>query len=332
MKGIVLDSDQPEGIGLIELNSPLTGPREMKVQIKAAALNHRDQWCREGKYPNLKNGTILGSDGAGIVTEVGKEVDSSWIGKEVIVNPAINWGSNQRAQGADFRILGMPDHGTFAEYLCIAADRIHPKPEHLTMEEAAALPLAGLTAFRAVAYHGKVQQGDKVLVTGFGGGVAQFAVQFALAMQAEVYVSSSQDWKIQKALDMGAKGGFRYDDPSWVKEANDRVGGFDLIIDSAMGDTLSNLADVARPGGSIVFFGATLGNPSQLNARKIFWNQLRIQGSTMGSDADFEGMVKFVEERKIVPLVDAVFSYANAVEAFEKMKNGSQLGKLVLTP
>ncbi len=332
MKGIVLDSDQPEGIRLIELNSPVAGPKEMKVQIKAAALNHRDQWCREGKYPNLKNGTILGSDGAGIVTEVGKGVDSSWIGKEVIVNPAINWGPDQGAQGPDFRILGMPDHGTFAEYLCVAADRIHAKPEHLSMEEAAALPLAGLTAFRAVAYHGKVEPGDKVLVTGFGGGVAQFAVQFALAMQAEVYVSSSQDWKIEKALDLGAKAGFRYDDPAWVKEANDNVGGFDLIIDSAMGDTLSNLADVARPGGSIVFFGATLGNPSQLNARKIFWNQLRIQGSTMGSDADFEGMVKFVEERKIVPLVDAVFSFANAVEAFEKMKNGSQLGKLVLTP
>lgn len=332
MKGIVLDSDQREGIRLIELNSPVAGPKEMKVQIKAAALNHRDQWCREGKYPNLKNGTILGSDGAGIVTEVGKEVDNSWLGKEVIVNPAINWGSDQRAQGPDFRILGMPDHGTFAEYICVGADRIHAKPEHLTMEEAAALPLAGLTAFRAVAYHGKVKQGDRVLVTGFGGGVAQLAVQFALAMQAEVYVSSSQDWKINKAQDMGAKGGFRYDEPSWVKEANDRVGGFDLIIDSAMGHTLSSLADVARPGGSIVVFGATLGNPSQLNARKIFWNQLRIQGSTMGSDADFEGMLKFVEEKKIIPLVDAVFSFANAVEAFEKMKKGSQMGKLVLTP
>jgi NADPH:quinone reductase-like Zn-dependent oxidoreductase len=301
MKAVVLDSQHPDKIRLTDMNLPALGVNEAKIKIHAAALNHRDQWCREGKYPNLKDGVVLGSDGAGVVEAVGDEVDSSWIGKEVIINPAIHWGNNSGVQDRNFRILGMPDYGTFAEYLHVDVDRLHTKPEHLDFERAAALPLAGLTAYRALVYHGKVKKGDKVLITGYGGGVAQMAVQFAVAMGAEVYVNSGEKSKIDKALAMGVKAGFDYQEASWPKQALDMSGGFDLIVDSAMGDTFSNLLDVVRPGGSIVFYGATLGNPSQLNARKVFWNQIRIQGSTMGSDQDFSDMLLFVNGKKIVP-------------------------------
>ncbi|MEX2514248.1 MAG: zinc-binding dehydrogenase [Cyclobacteriaceae bacterium] len=330
MKGIVLNLKHPDGIQLTEIKEPVPGPGEVKIKIRAAALNHRDQWCREGKYPNLKDGTVLGSDGVGEVVALGNEVDGSWLGKEVIINPAINWGMDQRVQSADFRILGMPDHGTFAEFVCAEVSRVYQKPAHLSLEEAAGLPLAGLTAFRAVSYHGHIQKGQRVLVTGFGGGVAQLAVQMALFQNAEVYVSSSQAWKINKALEMGAKQGFNYKEPNWKNEAKNQIGGFDLIIDSAMGDTFSDLLEVVKPGGSIVFYGATLGNPSQINMRKIFWNQIRIQGSTMGSDRDFEKMLEWVSESHAQPLVDAVFPLEDAVEAFERMKVGRQLGKLVL--
>ena len=300
--------------------------------IKAAALNHRDEWCRAGMYPNLKDGIILGSDGAGVISELGEGVDAEMLGKEVIINPALNWGQNQKVQGPLFEILGMPNHGTLAESIIVPLDRVHPKPAHLSWEEAAALPLAGVTAYRAISYQGQLTQGETLLVTGFGGGVAQFVAQFGLAMGAKVYVSSSDPEKIAKALELGAIKGFNYQDHNWITQAQEAVGGFDLIIDSAAGDTLNHLVQVAKPGGKIVFFGATLGNPSKLEARKIFWNQLKIIGTTMGSDADFDGMLDLVTTHQIKPLVDSVFKFEQALEAFDRMRDGKQLGKIVLVP
>ncbi|WP_439481582.1 quinone oxidoreductase family protein [Cyclobacterium plantarum] len=329
MKCIVLDSNHPDGISLVDLKEPVPGRQELKIKIKAAALNHRDQWCRQGKYPNLKDGIILGSDGSGTVVEAGKGVDPNWIGKEVLINPANNWGNNPSAQGADFSILGMPNHGTLAEYICVKMDRVHEKPSHLDDFQAAALPLAGLTAFRALVYQGNLNKEDKVLVTGFGGGVAQMAVQIALSSGAKVSVSSGEHWKLEKALEMGVGAGYNYK-ADWINEAKTADRGFDLIIDSAMGNTLNDLIEVARPGGRIVVYGATLGNPGEIDARKIFWKQLTIQGSTMGSDLDFKKMLEWVALHKIIPLVDEVFSLENAVAAFDKMKNSQQLGKLVL--
>ncbi|SHN26827.1 NADPH:quinone reductase [Cyclobacterium lianum] len=329
MKCIILDSHNSDGIALVEMKEPVPGPGEMKIKVKAAALNHRDQWCRQGKYPNLKDGIILGSDGCGTVSEVGEDVERHWLGKEVLINPGNDWGDDPAAQSGKFTILGMPHHGTFAEYICVKADRVHEKPAHLDANQGAALPLAGLTAFRALTRQGKLKRGDKVLVTGFGGGVAQFASQFALRSGAVVSVSSGEQWKLDKALEMGVAAGYNYRS-DWVGQAKAEMGGFDLIVDSAMGDTLNGLIDLANPGGRIVVYGATLGNPKQIDARKIFWKQLAIQGSTMGSDSDFEEMLKWVSRHKISPQVDEVFPMNSAVAAFDKMKNSKQLGKLVL--
>jgi NADPH:quinone reductase-like Zn-dependent oxidoreductase len=263
---------------------------------------------------------------------VGSDQHSHLIGKEVIINPAINWGSSQLAQSKNFEILGMPRNGTLAEYVAVPMDRLHEKPSHLSWEEAGALPLAGLTAYRALVYQGQVKSGDKVLVTGIGGGVAQFAAQFALALGAEVYASSSSEAKSERALAMGIKVVFNYKSDSWTQEALDKTGGFDLIIDGAAGDTLNNLISVAKPGGKIVFYGATMGNPGKLEARKIFWNQLKIMGSTMGSDKDFAEMLELVATKQIRPVIDQVFPLEKAVDAFDRMKAGAQFGKIVLTP
>uniref|UniRef100_UPI0025F01642 zinc-binding dehydrogenase n=1 Tax=Algoriphagus sp. TaxID=1872435 RepID=UPI0025F01642 len=277
-------------------------------------------------------GVILGSDGAGVVEEVGDGVDLNWVGKDVIINPSINWGDDQKAQGNAFEILGMPRNGTLAEKVIVPADRLKFKPEHLSFEEAAALPLAGLTAYRALFYQGQLRPEDKVLITGFGGGVAQFAFQFAFNAGAEVYASSSKSEKLEKAIELGAKGVFNYTEENWTKIALDKSKGFDLVIDSAVGNTLNNLIDVVKPGGKIVFYGATRGNPSELTARKIFWNQLKIIGTTMGSDQDFEHMIQFVQEKKIRPVIDQVFTFDEAETAFDRMKEGKQLGKIVLKP
>lgn len=199
MRALVLDRELPDAIKITDVSLAQLNEGQVLVQVKSAALNHRDEWCRQGLYPNLKNGVVLGSDGAGIVKEVGSKVDSKWIGQEVIINPAMHWGESEKVQGADFRILGMPDHGTISEYLIMSSDRLHLKPLHLNWHEGAALPLAGVTAFRALMVQGKAKASQKILVTGFGGGVAQMAVQFAIALGAEVYTSSSSESKLLEA-------------------------------------------------------------------------------------------------------------------------------------
>lgn len=330
MKAIVLNRSISSKIKLSEIELPPLDSDEVKVEVKAAALNHRDEWCRQGLYPNLKDGAVLGSDGAGIVREVGNKALEGWLGKEVIINPALHWGEDERVQGKDFQILGMPSNGTLAEFVQVSSNRIQEKPSFMTWEEAAALPLAGLTAYRALMVQGGLKQGEKVLVTGFGGGVAQFAAQFALANGAEVFVSSSSEDKIKAARQLGIKAGFNYKEDKWVNQALEVTGGFDLIIDSAMGDTLNNLINVVKPGGRIVFYGATQGNPSGFNARKVFWNQIKLLGSTMGSDRDFKEMLDFVNKHQIHPVLDQVFSMEEAEKAFDRMKNGQQLGKIVV--
>ncbi|MDR7130791.1 NADPH:quinone reductase-like Zn-dependent oxidoreductase [Algoriphagus sp. 4150] len=332
MKAITLDSKEDSKLLLTEVQERGLNEGEVRVSIKAAALNHRDEWCRQGLYPNIKDGVVLGSDGAGIVTELGDGVDQEWLQKEVIINPAMNWGENQKVQSASFEILGMPRNGTLAESVIVPADRLHTKPSHLTWEEAGALPLAGLTAFRALTSKGNIQLGENLLVTGFGGGVAQFAVQFGLALGAQVSTSSSSQEKLEKAKALGVTRVFNYQDSNWISQALADVKGFDLIIDGAVGDTLDQLIQVTKPGGKIVFYGATLGNPGKLEARKIFWNQLQIMGTTMGSDQNFKNMISLVCEKEIHPIIDRVFKFEEAEKAFDRMRDGKQMGKIVLVP
>lgn len=332
MKAIVLQRSLDSKVHLVELPKPVCQPNEVLIRIKAAALNHRDEWCRKGLYPNIQDGIVLGSDGAGIVEQIGTGVDSKLLGQEVMLNPALHWGENERAQGKNFEIIGMPRNGTFAEYVVVPADRVFPKPYHLSWEEAAALPLAGLTAYRAVAVQGKLKAGDQVLVTGIGGGVAQFAAQFVLALGAKLFVSSSSREKRSAALALGASDAFDYSVDNWSAAALESSGGMDLIVDGASGDTLSQLMNIAKPGGRLVFYGATRGNPPQLEARKLFWNQLQLIGTTMGTDHDFSEMLALVDSLQLRPRIDAVFPLKDAGLALDRLKEGLQFGKIVLIP
>ena len=330
MKAIVLEAvDTP--LAYKEVDKPTIGPGEALVQVKAAALNRRDYWITIGKYAGIKYPTILGSDGAGIVTEVGSDADKHLIGQEVIINPGYGWGDNPDFQSDDFKILGLPADGTLAEYVKIGAQQLHPKPKHLTWEEAAAIPLAGLTTYRALFTKGKAKKGDKVLVTGVGGGTGTFALQFALAAGCQVFVTSGSGDKIDKARHLGASAGVNYKAQDWAEQLEQLTGGFDVIIDSALGDGFAKLPDICRPGGRIVIFGGTAGNIPALNGRKIFWRQLQIIGTMMGSPDDFKAMLDLVNEHKIVPVIDEVFPLKDGDSAVKKMENSSQFGKIVLT-
>lgn len=305
-------------------------PGQAVVRLKAAALNHRDLWTQLGLYPNIKLPITLGSDGAGTVTSVGSPADLSWVGREVIINPSLDWGADPRAQGPDFRILGLPDHGTFAEQVAIPVGNLAPKPAHLAWEQAAALPLAGLTAWRALFTRAQLKAGERVLVTGVGGGAALFALQFAGAAGAEVWVTSGSPEKIARAQTLGARGGVNYRETGWAEALQKQAGRFDVIVDSAGGDGFGSLIDLTAPGGRIVFFGATTGNPKLLDMRKSFFRQINLLGTTMGSPADFAGMTKFVDAHKITPVVDRVFPLDQADAALRHMEAAAQFGKIGL--
>ncbi|MTI32118.1 quinone oxidoreductase family protein [Xanthovirga aplysinae] len=330
MKALVLSQENKDRLKITDLERPILASGQALIKIKAAALNHRDQWCREGLYPNLTEGVALGSDGSGTVEEVFDKKDVLWKGREVIINPAMNWGDNPAAHSPSFEILGMPSNGTFEEYVAVPVDRLVEKPKHLTSEEAASLPLGGLTAYRALFTCGNVEAGKKVLISGVGGGVAQFAFQFAVAAGSEVYATSGSEGKLEKVRHMGAAGTYNYKNKGWEKEALKETGGFDLIIDSAGGDFMNNLLRVTKPGGKIVFFGATTGIPSGLDLRRIFWNHITLQGTTMGTDEEFNDMVDFVAKKEIRPIVDSVVPFENIISQFDKMQSGKMFGKLVV--
>lgn len=318
------------GVGqplILEDRAPsVAGPGQAVVRVRAAALNHRDVWIRKGQYAGLRFPIVLGADGAGTVTSGPAE----WVGKDVIVNPSLGWGDSEAVQGPEFRILGLPEDGTFADEVLVPAENLALKPEYLSDEAAAALPLAGLTAYRAVFSRAGLRSGEKVLITGAGGGAASFALRFALVAGAKVWVTTSGDEKRARALAMGVQGAVDYRKEGWVSELK-AAGGFDVIIDSAGGDGFASLLNLAAPGGRIAFFGATMGNPSEFVMRKVFWKQLSVLGTTMGSPRDFAALLAFVEAHRLVPDVDETFPVERANDAIDRMASGAQTGKIVLS-
>ncbi|WP_214072269.1 zinc-binding dehydrogenase [Mucilaginibacter sp. dw_454] len=329
MKANVLEApDQP--IIWKEVEKPTLAAGEVLVKIKAAGLNRRDYWISIGKYAGLKYPTILGSDGAGTVAEIGEGVDNIWLNKEVIINPSNNWGDDDNYQGKDFKILGLPDNGTFAEYVKTRAEYLYDKPAYLNWEQSAAFPLAGLTAFRALFTKGRAKKGDTVLISGVGGGTGAFALQWAVAAGCKVFVTSGSGEKIEQARQLGAQAGVNYKAQDWAEELQHLSGGFDVIIDSALGEGFAKFADLAKPGGRIVYFGATAGDMPAIPGRKVYWKQLQILGTTMGTSKDFEAMLAFMNEYQIVPVIDELFPLAEAGKAIEKMGTSSHFGNIVL--
>ncbi|MEN8250448.1 MAG: zinc-binding dehydrogenase [Bacteroidota bacterium] len=328
MKALVVIEDN--SIAIEDISKPQPGPGEVRVKLEAVSINKRDYWISKGKYPGIVPGTVLGSDGAGNIDQIGEGVSKTWLDRAVIINPNVNWGNDPLVQGKDYTILGMPTNGTFAEYVVVNVDRVINMPNHLNYHEAAALPLAALTAYRACFHHGKFGEGDKVLISGFGGGVAHFAFLFAKATGAMVSITSGHEKNLVTAKELGADQCFNYRSANWIEEAALKPGGYDLIIDSAGGDQFNGLIQLLNPGGKIVFYGASNGLPDKLDLYRLFWKQGTIQGSTMGNDEEFKAMVKYVEQYSITPLICHKYPFDQIVNAIEQMDNRNIAGKNIV--
>jgi len=263
---------------------------------------------------------------------VGRGLDRGLIGRAVVINPSLDWGEGEEAPGPSFRILGLPDDGTYAEAIRIPAANIFAKPARLSFDEAAAIPLAALTAYRAVVSRARVRAGETVLVTGIGGGVSTFALQMAVQLKARVLVTSGSDAKLARARELGAAGGANYRTGDWAREIVALAGGQgpDVVIDSVGGETLARALDILKAGGRLATYGATAGVVKDFAPRAVFWKQITVLGTTMGSPREFEAMLRFYEAGGLRPVVDRVFPLAEAPEAHRRMEEAGQFGKIVL--
>ncbi|HYC85769.1 MAG TPA: zinc-binding dehydrogenase [Chryseosolibacter sp.] len=318
-------------ISVEDVKKPKPIKDQVLIRVKYAALNHRDLWIIQEQAQHYPNGIILGSDGCGVVEDVGEDADPLLVGAEVVINPSLEWGTNPVVHGDTFKILGFPDNGTFAEYIVISKKYIFEKPEHLSFAESAAVPLSALTAYRALFSKARLRAKEKVLITGAGGGAALWVLQFAVAYQARVYVTSGSEDKIAEVKKLGAIAGFNYKDSDWAAKAQKEAGGgFDIVIDSAGGPDFNKLVELALPGGRIVNFGRTAGNIGEVNTRLLYWKQLSIFGTTMGTRDEFLSMLDFVESRKLKPVIDKVYPLTQITEAIDRMNSGNHFGKIVI--
>ncbi|KAG0340050.1 hypothetical protein BG005_003314 [Podila minutissima] len=248
--------------------------------------------------------------------------------------PSVGWTKDPRGPEEDYYILGGgPAPGLFSEHFVAQQDDLFKVPNHLTDAEAAALPLAGLTAWRAVFTKGQVRQGQNVLITGIGGGVALMALLFCVAVGANVYVNSSDDAKILKAIELGAQGGVNYKADKWDSQLQNLTHGepFDVVIDGAGGDGFKAFTKLLRMGGIIVSYGMAVKSEVDYTMAAVLRN-IEVRGSTMGSRVEFGEMVDFVAKHKIKPVVSQVWPGLEfAEEAFNVIRTGTQFGKLVLS-
>ena len=315
-----------ENIHFTDLEESNPNKGEVKVRIKTAGLNHRDIWSLSRRKTHA-DAVVLGSDGAGIIEAVGEGVAGARVGDEVIINPSLNWPLKSDAPPVEFEIVGVPSHGTFAEYIVVPSENVEKKPTHLTWKEAGVLPLAALTAYRALFTRGKLQTNQTVLIPGIGSGVATYVMLMAKAVGARVIVTSRSESKMRSALELGADIAI-HSESDWTKELQDEK--VDLVIDSVGPATWGKVMQVLRIGGTLVNFGATTGEEVHINLKSLYFGQYNIIGTTMGSHEEFREMLQLVEKHQIKPVIDKVFSHADTLNAFKRMNKGSQFGKISL--
>lgn len=329
----------PEELRLEEVEKPTPGKGEVVVRLAAAALNHLDIWVLKG-VPGLTLSFphIMGSDGSGTVDQPGEAVDGIKKGDRVLINPGISCGEcefcgkGEESECRSFHLLGEHIDGTFAEYVAVPEKNLHVVPEHLSFEEAAGLPLVFLTAWRMLVSRAHLAAGEDLLVIGAGGGVAGAAIQLGLELGARVIATSGDPEKVEKASKMGAHHAFNHGEKDIVREVRQftKGRGVDVCVDSVGEATWSKSIGSLVKGGRLVTCGATSGPLGETDIRRVFWNQLTILGSTMGSRSDVREMLRFVEERSMKPVIDTIFPLDHALEAHERMIRGEQFGKLVL--
>lgn len=339
----------PQSLQLNTIPIPSPGPRQLLIKLSAAALNHRDLFIRQHLYPGISFAHPLFADGYGTVSALGADCSPATrealpVHKPVLLLPSRGWDAAPEGPenlARDFVILGASQGtplGTGQEYVVVDEGDVVPAPEHLTAAEGAALPLVGLTGWRAlVSKSGNAEPGRNLLVTGIGGGVALQVLQFAVAKGCRVWVTSGDQGKIEKAVAMGAQGGVNYKEAGWEKQLGGMLPAerpyLDAVIDGAGGEVMAKTVKLLKPGGVVVCYGMTVG-PKMDWLMQATLKHVELRGTTMGSKKEFEEMVEFVREHKIRPVVSRVVKGLDNVEGidglFEDMKAGRQFGKLVI--
>jgi zinc-binding alcohol dehydrogenase/oxidoreductase len=316
----------PEVLMLEEAPDPEPGPGEVLVRLRASALNHLDVWIRKG-LPSVPKPRILGADGAGVVEALGEGVSGFEQGERVVINPGIEAG------GGAIHVIGEHGDGTNAELIAVPATNVHPIPDDLSFEEAAAFPLVFETAYRMLVTRAGLREGEWVLAWGIGGGVSTAALAIGKALGARVLVTSSSEAKLSRARDLGADATVNHatgDVRAAVKEATGGHG-IDVVVENVGEATWATSLQVAAPAGRITVCGATSGPNPPAGLHRIWWKQLSILGSTMGTGEDFAGAYELVASGRALPVVDSVLPLEEIRAAHERLEAGEQLGKIVLT-
>ena len=318
MRAVVLrEFGGPEVLEWSEVPDPSPPPGWVVVQLRAAAMNWHDVIARRGNVAGMELPRIIGSDGAGVRRDTGEPV---------FILPSLFWGAEERHPGAEFEILGDFTDGTYAELVAVPEENVFPLPSGWDWPEAAALPLAGVTAYRALFSRGGLQTGETAVILGAGSGVSTMAISLATMAGARVLVTSSSQEKIERAVELGASGGALYTDEGWAEQLEKA----DLVVDS-VGSTWPDSLSVLKPGGRLVVFGATGGDQATIDVRPFYFGQFSILGTTMGSPRDFARLLGMLDPRWR-PAVEAVMPLDDVAAAHARMQRRDHFGKLVLVP
>jgi NADPH:quinone reductase-like Zn-dependent oxidoreductase len=305
----------PEVLRYEDAPDPEAGPDDVLVELRAASLNHLDLWIRKG-LPSVPKPRILGADGAGMVAGTDERV---------VINPGIELGDGR------IEVVGEHSDGTHAELIAVPRSQVYPIPDDLSFEVAAAFPLVFETAYRMLATKANLAEGEWVLIWGIGGGVATASLAIAKALGAHAIVTSSSDAKLARARDLGADATVNHETEDVVAAVKDVTGGgAQVVVDDVGEATWARTLNAARADGRICVCGATTGPNPPAQLHRVWWKQLTIYGSTMGTRADFEAVYELVKSGRAKPVVDEVFPLAEAAAAHERMERGEQLGKIVL--
>jgi NADPH:quinone reductase-like Zn-dependent oxidoreductase len=341
MRAVFIESHGgPEAVRVGDLPDPVPGPGEVRVRVVAAALNHLDVWVLRGipgvdfSFPH-----VPGADGAGVVDEVGDGVEGVREGDEVYIQPGLFCGRCEFCQQGEeslcirYRLLGEHVSGTLAERVVIPATNVYRKPRGLAWAAAAAFPLVYQTAWRLVLSAGGLRAGESVLIHGVGGGVASAALQIAKYAGAFVYVTSSTQAKLDRAIGLGADVAIDYTRESVPRRIRELTGkrGVDLVIDDVGRATWEDSIECVRRGGRIATCGATTGSGATTPLNRVFWKQISIHGSTMANRREFRSVARLVEGRRIEPLVDAEYPLEEASAALARLTDEERFGKIVIT-
>jgi len=324
-----------------DVPTPEPGPGEVRVRVRACALNHLDIWVRRG-WPGLElpKPHWCGADVAGDIESLGEGVTGWEIGQRVVIDPGVSTKRDtftrmgQDSVSPGYHVLGEHIRGGAAQYICISADSMEPIPDTIDYPQAAAPLLVTLTAWRMLIHRARLRAGESVLVVGAGGGVNSIAIQIAKLAGALVYVVAGDARKAELALALGADAAIDRSETDWGREIYRLTAkkGVSVVVDNVGQATINTSMQAVSRGGRIVIVGNTTGPKVQVDLRFLFGKQISLIGSTMGSHQDFRDILSLIWSGKLKPVIDTVMPLSDGKAAYQRMEDGKQFGKIILTP